>query len=193
MVHDSKSLKEEKNRCNYNSEANLCPLEDESPGAGLCPPLSGWSSGCPQPSSPMHHRPWSRARSLLAAVMVRFRVCPNLAGGPARTSRGDLTSVRLSGRPHPQPGPPVSSSLSWVDSCSPTKRTLDRTQPGDTGLLVSHGCRSFFGFCFGLHVFSPRGGSFQTAAQRGGRRGVSLCLLPGVDHHWPSDWGRPPD
>ena len=102
----------------------------------------------------MHHRPWSRARSLLAAVMVRFRVCPNLAGGPARTSRGDLTSVRLSGRPHPQPGPPVSSSLSWVDSCSPTKRTLDRTQPGDTGLLVYHGCRSFFGFV-SVSTFSP--------------------------------------
>lgn len=36
----------------------------------------------------------------------RVWVCPNLAGGPARTSRGDLTSVRLSGRPHPQPSPP---------------------------------------------------------------------------------------
>lgn len=164
MVHDSKSLTGEKPYHYISSAEATTTLKQICAHSrmsllvqGLCPLCS---RGGPQgvPNLPLTHPPQPRswARSLWAAAMVRVRVCPNLAGGPAAPPGSDLTSVRLAGHPpHPQrPHPGLHQPL-LGGQLLPAKRTLDRTQPGARASLVSHGCRPFFGFCFGLHVFYP--------------------------------------
>lgn len=99
---------------------------------------------------------WQQARSGAGRSGVQGSRAPCSSGQPSPpgTARPGPVSTWLALLAQ---SPAEAQLLAGILGCFPAKHILDRTQLCDMGLLVSHGCQSFFGVCFGLHVFSPRG------------------------------------